>query len=84
MTTAIQLWLLSVSLIFEATVCFREVTLPRDGMRSTEMLLSDAVLVGLALWPVLTVLRHGTKWPRVCALFLAFMPALYIYGQVTQ
>ena len=84
MTTAIQFWLLGVSLIFEATVCFRELTLARHGIRSVEMMLSNTVLIGLALWPVLIVLRRGTKWPRACAVFLAFLPAFYIYGQVAQ
>ncbi len=84
MTTAIQFWMLSASLILEVAVCFREVTLPRDAIRSAEMLISNAFLIGLTLLPVLIVLRHGTKWPRVCAVFLAFLPALYIYGQVAQ
>ncbi len=82
MTIAIQLWLLSISVIFEATVLFRQIFIGRDASLPVDWIIICGVLIGLALFPVLLVLRHGTRWPRVLASFLALYPALYIYTHV--
>jgi hypothetical protein len=82
MTTAIQLWLLSISLIFEATVFFYHLVNLRLAVPLSWKFMA-AFLIGLSLLPVLIVLRHGTPGPRMLAAGLAIIPAIYIYGQVT-
>jgi hypothetical protein len=84
MTTAIQLWLLTISVILEATVFLRHIFIARDGSLPLDWIIICGVLIGLALFPVLFVLRHGTRWPRLVASFLALYPALYIYTQVAH
>ena len=83
MTTSIQLWLLSISVIFQATVFLRHVFVGRDASLPLDWTIICGVLIGFTLFPILLVLRHGTRGPRVLAAFLAVFPAIYIYGQVT-
>lgn len=81
MTTSIQLWLLSISVILEATVFLRHLFVPPTlGLDWT---IICGVLIGLSLFPVLLVVRHGTPGPRVLAAILAILPTVYIYAQVT-
>jgi hypothetical protein len=84
MTTAIQLLLLSISVILEATVVLRHIFIARDASLPLDWIIICGVLAGLSLFPVLLVLRHGTRWPRVLAGLLAVFPAFYIYAQVEQ
>ena len=82
MTTSIQLWLLSISVIFEATVFFYHLLNHRLAV-PLSWKFTAAFLIGASLFPVLVVLRHGTAGPRVLAAILAIIPAVYIYGQVS-
>ena len=81
---SIQLCLLSISVIFEAKVFLDGIFVPRDAVLQLDLMIIRGVLIGLALLPVLIVLRHGTKWPRLCALILAVFPVLYISCQIEQ
>jgi hypothetical protein len=82
--TGIQLCLLSISLIFEATVFLRILFVGRDDWLPIDWRIICGVLIGASLLPVLIVLRHGGKGPRICAGLLVIYPAFYSYTQIAN